>query len=289
MATIVVTGTSKGLGLATALTLARAGHTVYATMRDPVRSPELASTAAKEGLPIHVSVMDVDSDKSVSNGFVAIYEKVGDIDVLVNNAGIEKHGSTEELPLADFRAVMETNYFGALRCIKAVVGKMRERGSGCIVNVTSISGRLSTSPLGAYAASKYALEAASEALAQELKPYGVRVAIIEPGIIDTDMARSLNTDATTKSIYRQPNRFPHYFAASLRTPRPASLVGDKVLEIVTSETWTLRHPVGPDGESTLVWRASMTDEEYIAINSIDDDAWYAAMEGMFGFSIRPTE
>ena len=286
MATIVVTGTSRGLGLATALTLARAGHTVYAGMRSPVKSPELAETAAKEGLPIKVVVMDVDSDESVSKAFEAIYTEAGEIDVLVNNAGIARDGSTEELPLADFRAIMETNFFGALRCIKAVVGKMRERGSGCIINVTSISGRLSTSPLGAYSASKHALEAVSEALAQELKPFGVRVAVVEPGIIDTDMARGLNFEAP-KSLYRQPNRFPHYFAASLRTPRPASLVGDKVLEIIESGTWKLRHPVGPDAEGTLAWRNGMTDEEYIAINSIDDDTWYAAMEERFGSSIRP--
>lgn len=286
MATILVTGASRGLGLATALTLARAGHTVYATMRDPVRSPELAATAAAEGLPIRLSVMDVDSDASVSEGMAAIYREAGEIDVLVNNAGIERSGSIEELPLAEFRAVMETNYFGALRCIKAVVGKMRERGGGCIVNVTSVAGKLSSSPLGPYAASKFALEAVSEALAQELKPFGVRVAIVEPGIIDTDMARSLNFDAP-KSLYRQPGRFPHYFAAALRNPTPSSVVGEKVLEIVESGTWKLRHPVGPDAEPTLAWRASLTDEAFIAGNAVDDDTWYAAMEERFGSSIRP--
>lgn len=207
--------------------------------------------------------------------------------MLGNNAGIARGGSTEELPLADFRAIMETNYFGVLRCTKAVVGKMRQRGSGLIVNLTSISGKMSTSPLGAYSASKHALEAVREALAQEMKPFGVRVAVVEPGIIDTDMAREVDSDRP-KSLYCQPNRFPHYFAASLQMPRPASLVGEKILEIVESGTWKLRHPVGPDAEQTLAWRAGMTDEEYIAINSIDDDTWYAAMEERFGRSIRPT-
>jgi NAD(P)-dependent dehydrogenase (short-subunit alcohol dehydrogenase family) len=113
MANVLITGTSKGIGLSSALTLARAGHTVYATMRSADRAAELAEEAAQEGLPIHYSVMDVDSDESVSSGTAAIGEAAGVIDVLVNNAGVERNGSIEELPMADFRAVMETNYFGA--------------------------------------------------------------------------------------------------------------------------------------------------------------------------------
>ena len=123
------------------------------------------------------------------------------VDVLVNNAGIERHGSVEELPMEDFRATMETNYFGALRCIRQVLPGMRERGSGCIINVTSVAGKIACSPLVAYTASKFALEAASEALAQEMKPFGVRVAIVEPGIIDTSMAHAIKSGPPSR--YRQ--------------------------------------------------------------------------------------
>src|SRR5580692_126643 len=142
MATVLITGTSKGIGLSTALRLARAGHTVYATMRNPARAPELAQMAAAEELPIQISAMDVDSDESVEVSTAAILKAAGSIDVLVNNAGIERHGSIEELPIDDFRAVMETNYFGAIRCIKVVLPQMRERRSGCIINVTSVAGRV---------------------------------------------------------------------------------------------------------------------------------------------------
>src|SRR5215510_9897736 len=163
---VLVTGTSKGIGFATALAFGRAQYTVYATMRDPRRSPELSQIAEKERLPIHVLPMDVDSDNSVKQTLDDIQNKFGDIDILINNAGIERRGSVEELPLAEVRAVMETNYFGALRCIQAVMPRMRARKSGWIINITSVAGRLSSPPMGAYAASKYALEALSESLAQ---------------------------------------------------------------------------------------------------------------------------
>jgi NAD(P)-dependent dehydrogenase (short-subunit alcohol dehydrogenase family) len=286
MATIVVTGASRGIGLATALTLARAGHTVFAAMRNPAGAPQLGETAKNESLPIHIVAMDVDSDSSVQIAFAQIFKEAGLIDVLVNNAGIERNGSTEELPLSEFRAVMETNYFGALRCIKAVVTSMRKRRSGLIVNVTSIAGKLVTSPLGPYAASKFALEAVSEALAQEMKMFNVRVAVVEPGIIDTGMAQGLDIRETS-SIYPHQRRLGNYFAAALRNPTSPALVGEKILEIIESGTWTLRHPVGPDAAPTLAMRASVSDEEYIALNSLDDDSWYAAMEQSTGWSIRP--
>jgi len=231
--------------------------------------------------------MDVDSDASVQSGIEAIYKDAGHIDVLVNNAGVERNGSIEELPMAEFRAVMETNYFGALRCIKEVVADMRQRRAGCIINVTSVAGRVSTSPLGPYSASKFALEALSEALAQEMKMFGVRVAIVEPGIIDTSMARGLG-GPMRDSLYPHQRRFARFFAASLRSPRPSNIVGEKILEIIESGTWQLRHPVGPGAAPLLASRAATTDEDYVALHGSEDDAWYAAMEKNTGLSIRPT-
>jgi NAD(P)-dependent dehydrogenase (short-subunit alcohol dehydrogenase family) len=286
MAKVIVTGTSKGIGLATALVLARAGHMVFATMRNPAHSPELAATAAKESLPIHISAMDVNSDESVSSGIASILNSAGGVDVLVNNAGIARSGSTEELPLEDFKAVMETNYFGAIRCAKAVIPGMRERRSGLIVNVTSVAGRVSTSPLGPYAASKFALEGLSEALAQEMKTFGVRVAIVEPGIIDTPMAHEIE-EPLPASQYPQQARMAAYFAAALKMPTPASLVGEKILEIVESGTWQLRHPVGPGALPLLESRKATSDEDFVAFNGMaDDDAWYAAMEQRTGMVLR---
>jgi len=185
MTIALVTGTSSGIGLATAVTLARGGHTVIATMRNLESAGELQKIVAAEKLPVSLAVLDVDDDASVESGLGKVLAEHGRLDVLVNNAGIGGGGSVEESSTARFREVMETNFFGALRCIKAVVPGMRERRHGCIVNVTSISGRLAMAPAAAYCASKFALEALSECLAQEMKAFNVRVAIIEPGVIAT--------------------------------------------------------------------------------------------------------
>jgi NAD(P)-dependent dehydrogenase (short-subunit alcohol dehydrogenase family) len=286
MASVLITGTRTGIGLATALMLGRAGHKVYATMRNPSRAPELAERSAREKLPIKISVMDIDSDDSVKTAIAEIYKDAGDIDVLVNNAGVERSGPIEELPLAEFRAVMETNYFGALRCIQAVLPRMRQRRSGCIINVTSVAGRIANSPLAPYTASKFALEALSDALAQEMKTFNVRVAIVEPGIIDTPMARRLE-GPPSGSPYSQQRRFAHLFAASLKNPASPSLVAEKIREIIEIGTWQLRHPVGPDALPLLGWRNSMTDEQWVELHGADDDTWYARLEGDFGMVIRP--
>ncbi len=288
MASVLVTGSSSGIGFATALALGRAGHTVYATMRNPVRAPQLGETAAKEKLPVKVMVMDVDSDSSVADAVKAIHAERGQIDVLVNNAGTATFGAVEELPLENFRAIMETNYFGALRCIQAVLPEMRERRSGCIINVSSVSGRAANSPLAAYSASKHALEAMSEALAQEAKPFNIRVAIVEPGIIDTPMSRRAEVplDGTR---YRQVRRYADLFRASFEseTPRPPSLVAEAIRGIIESETWKFRHPVGPGSVAAMELRKTMTDEEWVERGALEDDVWYERIEREFGMDVRP--
>jgi NAD(P)-dependent dehydrogenase (short-subunit alcohol dehydrogenase family) len=277
MSSVLITGCSKGIGLETALAFARAGHQVHATMRNPSQSPALAQTAAREKLPITISTMDVDSDESVSNAIAAI-QKNGPIDVLINNAGVEGVGPVEEFPLAKFRAIMETNYFGALRCIQALVPQMRQRQSGCIINVSSVAGRFCNPPLISYCASKWALEALSEGLACELKTFNVRVAIVEPGIIDTAMAQRIG-DPAPGSPYGQTARFSVLFSNALKNPVPPSLVAEKILEIAQSNSWQLRHPVGPDALPLLQWRSKMSDEDWVEMNAGDDATFFANLGG----------
>jgi NAD(P)-dependent dehydrogenase (short-subunit alcohol dehydrogenase family) len=287
MATAVVTGSSTGIGQATAITLARAGHTVYATMRNPEGGgKEVREIAQKENLAVHLVALDVDSDESVRSAFAHIEADAGRVDVLVNNAGIGNQGPVEETALAVFRAVMETNFFGALRCTQSVLPGMRERRSGCIINVTSAAGRVSLAPQAPYCASKWALEALSEALAQEMKGFGIRVAVVEPGIIATPIFAKLEeTSATTK--YPQRRRVLGLFHASL-TKNPVSpyVVGEKIRDIVDSGTWQLRHLVGPDAAGFLAWRASMTDEEWTDWGAQSDDAWLASVSQTFGLDVK---
>ena len=284
MKSVIITGTNRGIGLETALAFARKGYEVFATVRDSKKAETLTHIIKEESLPITVYTMDVDSDESVKYCIEGILKETGSIDVLINNAGIERHGSTEEIPMTDFKAVMETNYFGVLRCIKAVLPQMRQTRSGCIINIASVSGKISSSPLGAYAASKFALEAISEALAGEVKPFNIRVGIVEPGITDTDMAQHIKVDSV--SVYPQVRRFGGLFAASLKNPTPASLIAAKILEVAESGTWQLRHPVGPDAIPFLGWRASMTDEQWVDWNALNDEDWYQAVQNTFGLNAR---
>ncbi len=250
-------------------------------MRHPERAPQLEETAAREKLQIRVLPLDVDSDEAVSACFRAIAEP---IDVLVNNAGIEIHGSVEELPMSSMIAVMNTNCFGAVRCIKAVLPQMRERRSGCIVNVSSIAGRIAHSPLSAYCASKFALEAFIEGLAGEVKPFNIRVALIEPGIQDTRMARDITKGQ--QSIYPQVARFSGLFRALLANPISPDASAIAIRQVIENGTWQLRHMSGPDAAPFVDWRASMTDEQWVDWNALSDDAWYEAVQRDFGLDAR---
>ena len=234
MATVLITGTSKGIGLETALAFGRAGHKVYATMRKPAQSPELAETAKREKLPIEISAMDVDADQSVREGIAAIQKKAP-IDVLVNNAGVEKTGAVEELPLAEFKAAMETNYFGAIRCIQAVLPQMRERRAGVIVNVSSSTTLRSLPLLSVYTATKAAVNAFTMSLALELEPFGIRTRLVLPG-------RAPGTSFASNARTRMGGGFPDAYA-ELAQRLMAGMQGDS----------TVTH--SPD-VAEAVWRAA---------------------------------
>jgi NAD(P)-dependent dehydrogenase (short-subunit alcohol dehydrogenase family) len=283
MATTLVTGTSTGIGHATALHMARKGHRVFATMRKPAAS-DLAGLAAAEGLSLTVLALDVDDDASVRAAVDQALSLSGRIDVLVNNAGLGFAGPLEEMPLSDIRQVMETNFFGALRCIQAVVPAMRGSGGGHIVNVTSVAGRVASAAQGAYSASKWALEAASESLAQEVAQFGIRVAIVEPGIIQTPIFGKLGAP-NPSTRYTHTRRLARLFAKANEHPVSPFVVAEKIETIVSSGSTTLRHPVGPDAEPFLMWRRSMSDEEWVAVGALDDRAWGERVKRDFGLDL----
>ena len=285
MRSVIITGANRGIGLDTSLAFARAGYKVFATMRNPEGAVSLREKVQEESLTIKLMQLDVNSDFSVKTCMEAILMENGPIDILVNNAGIERHGSIEEMGIGIFKEVMETNYFGVIRCVKAVLPSMRENKNGCIINIASVAGKISNSPLAPYAASKFALEALSEALAQEVKPFNIRVAIVEPGIVNTDMARDIQ-HAETNDNYPQAHRFGGMYVASLQNPTSPTLVADTILSIAQSDTWQLRYPVGPDAIPFLEWRASMTDEQWVDWNAQTDDQWYESVQESFGLDAR---
>lgn len=284
MAIIFITGTSTGIGFATAITLARKGHKVYASMRNPQRSPELQNLAIKENLPIHIITMDVDDEASVSNGIGSVLEKEGFIDVLINNAGVAQAGPVEEIPIHSFEKEMQTNYFGTIRCTKAVLHSMRERKAGCIINNTSILGRFYEPFQSGYCASKAAVEAFSESLAQEVQPYNIRIAIVEPGVISTPIFSKGKSELSIH--YPAIKRLKAFYAASLKRQTPPEVVAEVINDIVDGKSKKFRNLAGPDALPLISSRTSITDEEWIASVNIDDDTWIENMSRM-GLNVKP--
>jgi NAD(P)-dependent dehydrogenase (short-subunit alcohol dehydrogenase family) len=289
MPVTLVTGTSTGIGLATALHFARHGHQVVATMRNLAKAGPLETAARDEKLPVVVRELDVTRPESIDRAVTETVAQQGPIDVLVNNAGIGGATPLELTPEDEHRAMFEANYWGPIRMIRAVLPSMRERGAGCIVNVTSIAGRIATPNQIAYSASKFALAAASEALAHEVAAFGVRVAIIEPGVIQTAIFE--NSAGATRydksSPYRQiMRRNGKLFAAGFRNPGRAETVAEVIFEAVTTERPRLRYLVGTDAEGLAAGRAHISDEEWVAMGGGLDDAEYnARFKRYFGIEL----
>lgn len=284
----LVTGTSTGIGLTTALHLARNGYHVFAGMRNLAKATDLEEAASNEKLPVEVIQLDVCDQGSVESAFATANAK-GPIDVLVNNAGIGGASPLELTPEDEHRQMFETNYFGAVRCVQAVLGDMRERGSGCIVNITSAVGLLATPNQIPYSASKWALECLGEALAHEVYRFGVRVVNIEPGVIMTNIFEN-STEQTRydKASPYQPimRRNGKVFAAGFKRAVGPDLVAEAILESIQTEDYRLRWPVGPDAEGFMSARNTVATEDWIAMgDDLSDEEYNERFKSHFGFSL----
>ncbi len=187
----VVTGSSSGIGFETSLALARNGYLTYATMRNLQKSKVLEGIAQEENLSLKAIEMDVDCDLSVKNAIDRIIDESGRIDVLVNNAGFGLFGSLEDLEMGDIKRQFETNVFGVIRVTKNVLPTMRLRQYGIIVNISSIAGLAGIPSQTMYCGTKFAVEGLSESLSFEVEPFGIKVIVVEPGVINTEFARDL--------------------------------------------------------------------------------------------------
>lgn len=250
----LITGCSTGIGRATALELTKQGYEVVATARRPETIEDL-DVAAKLAL-------DVDDDASVARAAA----EAGEIDVLVNNAGFGIHGPVERMPLDAVRRLFETNLFGVVRTIQAFAPQMRERERGAIVNVSSVSGRVSAPLGGFYSATKFAVEALSEALHYELGHFGIRVVIIEPGIIETRFDTNRVVIGCDEPPYDELDEQWRASREKLQqgaAPGP-ELVAQTIADALATDEPRLRWPVGADANMVLEVRNSSSDEEFEA-------------------------
>jgi NAD(P)-dependent dehydrogenase (short-subunit alcohol dehydrogenase family) len=202
--TVLITGATDGLGKAAALLLADRGYRVFAAGRSAEKRAGLDALAKEKKLPIETLEIDVVDDGSVKRAVASVYQEAGAIDVLINNAGLVYVGAVEDLRLEDWRRQFETNFFGLIRVTQAVLPRMRERRRGRILMMSSVAGFVTPPTQGAYSASKHAVEALSNALRNELYPFGIHTILIQPGYIVTniqstamDLAQSYQEEFST--------------------------------------------------------------------------------------------
>jgi len=289
MTASVVTGVSTGIGFATALRLAQEGQRVYGSVRSEASGQALVEAA--DGLDLSLVVMDVDDDASVAAALAGVLGATGGIDVLVNNAGIAVGHAVEDTSIADFQRTMNTNVWGTLRCIQAVLPTMRERGSGHILNVTSTAGRVAVAGQCAYTMSKFAAEALTESLAAEVAPFGIHVSAVEPGVIMTPIFEKAMTDPEDPTTpYVGGRRMGEFYMYSLlNDPATPDLVADVIWEAITADAPKLRYLAGEDAKALVAHREGLTDEEWIARQADpDDNAWRTWIKGVTGVDIPTT-
>ncbi len=288
MAVVLVTGANSGIGRAAAVRLAAAGHVVHGAMRDLGKGDKLAAEAAAAGCSVHPVEIDVSDDESVRRGIAGVIDDEGRIDVLVNNAGLGYNRVVEEVDVTEAQAVFDVNYFGVVRCTQAVLPGMRERGSGTIVNISSVAGRVAALGQAVYASSKWALECLSENLAQELAPFGIRVKIIEPGVTRTALLAKhadLYEDSPYAATYR---RMFAFYLAGIEANVRAEAVADVVHDAVADESPRLRYVCAYGGEELAERRNWLSDAEWIELGAAADDAeYYRLFDEAFGLDITP--
>ena len=236
----VVTGTSSGIGYETSLTLARNGFLTYATMRNLSKSKNINSLVEKEKLPLKIVQLDVTDDRSVKNAMQSIIAEASRIDVLVNNAGYPLNGAFEDLAMEEIKAQYETNLFGVIRVTQAALPLMRKQKSGIIVNISSGVVTIGGYPGGsAYVSTKFAIEGLSKSMAYELEPFGIKVTLVEPGVIRTNLVNDMvaaKKSQDPNSPYSQiMQKMAASFEAMLENGSSADVVAKVVLNAVTSE------------------------------------------------------
>jgi NAD(P)-dependent dehydrogenase (short-subunit alcohol dehydrogenase family) len=263
---IIVTGSSSGIGLESALLLARNGYITYATMRSPEKDTSIKTAVQKEGLPIRVVQLDVTDDNSVKNAVDHIISEAGRIDVLVNNAGYSLGGALEDLSMEEIKSQYETNLFGLIRVIQAVLPTMRKQRSGRILNISSGTGLFGFPGISAYVSTKFAVEGLSESIAYELEPFGIKVILIEPGFVKTNFEHAM---VVAKKAQDQASPYSELMqklmvnASELaKNASDAELVANVIVDVASNPNPRLRYLAGNDVESWAAGKKNMDELEF---------------------------
>ncbi|HKO40064.1 MAG TPA: SDR family oxidoreductase [Nitrososphaeraceae archaeon] len=264
----VVTGSSTGIGFETSLLLARNGFYTYSTMRNLDKSKAITNIKQKEKLSLEILQLDVTADKSVKEAINKITNEQERIDVLVNNAGFALVGAFEEISIEEFKEQYETNVFGVIRVTQAVLPIMRNQRGGTIVNISSIAGKIGFPLTSAYVSSKFALEGLTESMAYEIEQFGIKVILIEPGVIKTNfnnnliigkrVANNQNSSYTEMTQKRITGFQPRFESGT-----PPVDVAKVILKAITSENLSkLRYLVGNDAFKLIKIRNNISDKEF---------------------------
>lgn len=259
----IVTGSSSGIGFETALALAREGYHTYATMRDTKKGDKILDIAKKENLQIRVIELDVNKEDTIKKAVEVITGEKKRIDVLVNNAGYFLVGCLEDLTISDLKDQFETNFFGVIRTIQAVLPTMRSQKSGTIVNVSSVAGRIGFPVTPGYISTKFALEGLSESMRYELFPFGIKTIIIEPGVIKTNLFAALKKTTKQDSPYKDmTEKVMNGLLMMSEMGTPPQEVAKTIVKAVSSESPLPRYPVGNDAIMFLEAKRDKTDIEF---------------------------
>jgi NAD(P)-dependent dehydrogenase (short-subunit alcohol dehydrogenase family) len=284
----VVTGANSGIGRATAIHLAAQGHVVYGTVRSADKATKLNAMASTAGVEVNLVELDVADDDSVRAGFAQILSETdGVVDVLVNNAGVGGNATAEECSPALHLEVMNVNLCGPVRCLQQVLPGMRERRRGAVVNITSVVGRIGALAQSPYVTSKWAFEGFSEELAIEVAPFGIRVAIVEPGITKSAIfAKNIDMPNLTGAYDAQYRRMFQMYAAGMARATDPFEVAAVVHHAITTENPTLRYAVSWAAKEIIEGRAAITDEQWVAMGLGTDDDYYDGFQRAFGLDLR---
>lgn len=260
----LVTGSSSGIGLETALALAKDGYHTFASMRDVSKAGELENAAKKENLPIEVIELDVDKEESITSAVKKVIEDAGRLDILVNNAGYGQFGCTEDVSVDEFRKQFETNFFSVVRIIQEVAPIMRNQKSGTIVNISSVAGRMGLPGSPAYISSKFALEGLGECLRYELGQFGIKTTLIEPGVIKTNFFESMKVpDSKSDPKYKElTDHILSGLKMMVQMGTAPSQVAEVIIKAIHDDEMLPRYIVGTDAAMFMEAKKMKTDLEF---------------------------